>query len=120
MTRERLLLLLLVVGVGAGAAGSYAWWSAEDEAPAAVVAVDRGDRPERAAADRRPRREPGTRERKARPVARREKSAKEPALQPGERAEARLEYRDERVLDVNERLDAYATKAGWDDDVTEE
>ena len=49
--------------------------------------------------------------------------AQEPArdpLEPDELAWARREYREERVLDMNDRLDGFATEVGWDEETTED
>lgn len=42
--------------------------------------------------------------------------AKDPQLPPDDRAEARQEFREERVQDINDRLDGFAEEAGWSED----
>jgi hypothetical protein len=41
-------------------------------------------------------------------------------LDPETRSQARTEYREERIVDLDEKLDTHAAKAGWDPETTEE
>ncbi len=49
-----------------------------------------------------------------------ERALRDPMLEPDERAEARRLYREERLVSVNEKLDAFADERGWDPETTED
>ena len=80
------------------------------------------ERPLREAARREPRAPRRAEARVAAKAPRREppKPEKDPKLEPDERASARQEFREERLEDINDRLDAFATDAGWSADETDE
>jgi hypothetical protein len=48
------------------------------------------------------------------------KQEREPLLEAEERAEARRMYREDRLVEVNERLDEVAAERDWDPELTEE
>ncbi|MEQ1503565.1 MAG: hypothetical protein ABMB14_15110 [Myxococcota bacterium] len=62
--------------------------------------------------------------RPAAPVKRRPEIAaapkKEPVLPPDDKAEARVELREERLESLNDRLDAFGDDAGWDGSTLED
>ena len=50
------------------------------------------------------------------PVPREAPPEKDPQLPPDDRAEARQEFREERIQDINDRLDGFAEEAGWSEE----
>lgn len=133
MNRRALWLGLALAGLLAVAAGGFAWSTAAGPGPAdnRVASLDpdagvvagkkkrkdrKADAPKARKAEARPK-DPARPKDGAR---RKDKAAKAPQLDGEDRALARTEFRDERLLDANERLDAHAAKAGWDPERTEE
>lgn len=56
---------------------------------------------------------------KAKGKARDERPARDPALEPDDRAALRDELREERIGSLADRLDVYASEAGWDPEVAD-
>jgi hypothetical protein len=121
VTRDRLLLAVLVaVALGALAGVGLIFRDATRPQPLpVVVAQDREARVQPRPVERRraTRPRPAKAKTKVRSKARREV---DPELPAEDRIQARAEYRQERLADVDQRLDAYAADAGWDEATTEQ
>lgn len=128
MSARNLAIVISVTAAVALTSAGAAWmvWPAPSESPSLVASLDPvagvGDKKK----GRRKSAQKGTakaRKAEGRPKdparARKEKPVKAPMLEGEERAQARTEFRDERLLDANDRLDAHAEKAGWDPETTE-
>lgn len=132
--RRRILFGLLVFAVFVGGAATSAaaiyWMWPTAQVRVARAARARTDEPMARAAERgRASPRPGTapRPRTGGPTARSltDRSAAAARdnfldLSPEERLVYRQTYRDERLSDLDARLDAYARQAGWDPELTEE
>lgn len=120
--RRSILTGLLLVGVfvfGAAAAAGVAYVMWPHSGPARALArKSRTDvaRPDGAIANRNP--GAAAKAKGTRPGSRAFPADGED-LTPEERLQYRRTYRDERLADVDARLDAYATSVGWDADRTE-
>lgn len=125
--RRTILIGLVVFGVflaGVGVTAGVAYYLWPDRGP--IARIQRAASARRVARDPDAERPAGARAKAAPRAGRAPREEKGPFpegvedLTPEEKLEYRKSYRDERLADMDARLDAYAAKAGWEPDLTEE
>lgn len=103
--------------LGAIVVFTTAVWLVWPPAPTPIVTLDRPPVAQRQARKERHVKAPASpAPARRRPEPRERPPEKEPQLEPDDRASARQEFREERIQDLNERLDTFAEEAGWEPD----
>jgi hypothetical protein len=116
---KRLALVAAVIGAaGVFTAGVWLVWPAER--PEVAVLERPEGRTKQARTARHVKKVPAAPRRRPEPRERPPVKEKDPQLPPDDRAEARQEFREERIQDLNDRLDAFADEAGWNEDDTDD